>query len=512
MPKTEHYIGPPAYSEEASAWSISLDEDLKENFESICALAETIFDARACMLYANFPQAAIQLTSVGEASVFSDEEIKQLRSTDEVSETLLESMPTEGALNHYRIVSPIMMPTGLKFGWLVIFKRGVQALTERQYAVLHLLNRDITNHLTQKKQEFQAAVGDGLQNLITEHNDDLILVKDEQFRIVFANNAFLRVYPEEMQDRIIGFTTVEEYDEKEANAFLAQDKIAFESGYSKVVEELHMPGGQFIILETVKRRIEDAKGKPYILVIGRDITQREESIRELKAANDELETFTSIASHDLKSPLNAIRRLLEWIQEDCAPLLPPEHLENMQLVVGRADRMEALLNDLLTYARIGKGESVAAAVNLAQLYDDIAELLEVPEGFTVNVPDYTVYVAEVPFKTVILNLVSNAIKHNDKAEGVIDIRCTESMHFYTVEVADNGPGSDPIHFDKIFQLFQTLRPRDEVEGSGIGLSVVMKYVSNFGGKVTVASDGKFGSTFKVSWPKRSTMALDNVHK
>lgn len=507
MPSTESYIGSPAYNEDQSTWEIALDQGLKENFASICDLVATIFDASGSALYANFPQAAVLLATGGIPPRPTSDELQQLQLADALSETAIDPLAGNTGLKRYLIVLPIVMPSGLAFGWLVFVRDSSQTLTVKENAILKVLHSDICNHLIQSKQAFQTATQDSLQKLITEHNEDWIFVKDDQFRIAYANNAFLEVYPEDMRDRVIGFTTVEEYDEEEANVFLAQDKVAFEAGFSKVIEDLHMPDGRYIIVETVKRRFEDDLGKSYILGICRDITHREDLIRDLKAANDELGHFTSIASHDLKSPLNAIRRLLEWIEEDCAPLLPEEHRENMRLVVSRADRMQALLDDLLTYARIGKVESVASDVNLAALYADISQLLDVPEGFTVNVPDQTLHVAEVPFKTVILNLVSNAIKHNDKEHGVIDIGFSDSLHYYYIEISDNGPGIDPKYFDKIFQLFQTLRPRDEVEGSGIGLSVVMKYVSNFGGKVTVSSDGETGTTFRVSWPKRSKIKV-----
>lgn len=512
MPSTESYIGAPAYSEEQNTWEISLDQGLKDNFSSICDLATTIFEASGSALYANFPAAAVLLAAGGTPPQPSTDELQQLHLSEALSETVLEPGAGNAGLSRYLIVLPIEMPSGLAFGWLVFVRESTHTLTTKEKAILKVLHSDISNHLIQSKQAFQAATQDSLQKLITEHNDDWIFVKDEQFRIAYANNAFLEVYPEDMRDRVIGFTTLEEYDEEEASVFLTQDKIAFETGFSKVIEELHKPNGQHVIVETVKRRFEDEEGKRYILGICRDITQREDLIRELKAANDELGYFTSVASHDLKSPLNAIRRLLEWIEEDCAPLLPQEHLENMRLVVSRADRMQALLDDLLTYARIGKVDSVASDVSFTELYDDISQLLDVPEGFTVNVPDQTIHVAEVPFKTVILNLVSNAIKHNDKAQGVVDFGFSDSLHYYHIEISDNGPGIDPKYFDKIFQLFQTLRPRDEVEGSGIGLSVVMKYVSSFGGKVTVSSDGETGSTFRVSWPKRSLAKMGMKQK
>ncbi|MFK7831496.1 MAG: ATP-binding protein [Congregibacter sp.] len=453
-----------------------------------------VFDASTCMLFANFPQASILLSSKGRHVTLTPSELLDLQSSQLISELVVED-------REIRVISPIVLPSGLHFGWLMFYRPVAENLTAKERATLRVLQRDIANNLLLTKQIFEDAKAQELQTAISEHNEDWIFVKDTQYRIVYANQAFLEFYPEDMRDRVVGYTTVEEYEKEEADAFLKQDRIAFEQGISTMTAILNMPDGRQRIVETVKRRFEDAKGKSYILCVCRDVTAKEKLISELKKANEELGYFTSVASHDLKSPLNAIRRLLGWIEEDCSALLPEEHLENMQLVINRADRMHALLDDLLAYAKIGREEASVGDLSLSKMYTDIAQLLDLPDNFTVNVPNTTLHVPTVPFKTVMLNLISNAVKHNDKEHGIVDIVVTETRHFYIIEVTDNGPGVEAIYFERIFQLFQTLKSRDETEGSGIGLSVVMKYVSRHGGKVEVSSDGILGTTFTVTWPK-----------
>ena len=110
-------------------------------------------------------------------------------------------------------------------------------------------------------------------------------------------------------------------------------------------------------------------------------------------------------------------------------------------------------------------------------------------------------VALVPFKTIMLNLLGNAVKHNDKTSPQINVGFREIQYFYVISIEDNGPGIDPKNFERIFQLFQTLKSRDEVEGSGIGLSVVLKHLNQYGGRIEVDSDGENGTTFTVYWPK-----------
>ena len=510
MLSVESYIGNPEKNVETGLLDITLDNSIQTNLDSICELVLTIFDARACSIIANFSQGSTTLSHSGEClSKLNDHQQTRIDTVKYLEELVLNAKPnsntdsTNASSNIYQTHSPIIFSSGLTFGMLVFERHGNSLLDEKEKAILIVLQKDITNHLIQQKQAFEEAKSIELHTLVSKYNQDWVFVKDEGYRIVYANDAFLGVYPEDMQDKIIGFTTVEKYDAAEAELFLAHDKIAFEEGICTVTESLHMPDGQHIIVETVKRRFEDEYGKAYILGVCRNITRREHLIGELKKANDELDDFTSIASHDLKSPLNAIKRLLEWIEEDCKDLLPEEHLENLNLVMNRADRMQVLLDDLLRYARIDQDDVSIAEINLAEVKYDVNQLLDLPENMTLNIDEGILNVPVVPFKTVMLNLIGNAVKHNDKAEGLINVTMIDSRHHYIIEVSDNGPGIEAKYFDRIFQLFQTLRSRDEVEGSGIGLSVVMKHLNNFDGKIDVESDGKLGSTFRVYWPKKT---------
>jgi signal transduction histidine kinase len=112
----------------------------------------------------------------------------------------------------------------------------------------------------------------------------------------------------------------------------------------------------------------------------------------------------------------------------------------------------------------------------------------------------TLHTYAAPLETVLRNLVSNAIKHHDKPQGKIEISAKVKGDFIEFSVADDGPGIDPAFHDRIFQMFQTLRPRDQVEGSGIGLAVVEKIISNVGGTIRLESAPNKGATFIFTWP------------
>jgi signal transduction histidine kinase len=111
---------------------------------------------------------------------------------------------------------------------------------------------------------------------------------------------------------------------------------------------------------------------------------------------------------------------------------------------------------------------------------------------------------------VLQNLLSNAVKYMDKPEGRIRVGCSAMDDKWRLYVADNGPGIEERHFEKIFQLFQTLAPRDRVESTGVGLAVVKKIIEMYGGEIWVESKVGEGSTFFFTLP-RDTQLTENVH-
>lgn len=227
--------------------------------------------------------------------------------------------------------------------------------------------------------------------------------------------------------------------------------------------------------------------------------------RELERSNRELDQFAYVASHDLKAPLRAIVSLARWIDEDAAAVLPPQSQEHLAKLMGRTKRMEALLDDLLSYSRVTRQRHPTVVVDTANLVRGVCDLLDLPEGFAVEIaPAMPVLTTErVPLETVLRNLISNAIKHHNRPhEGVVRVSASVDGERAVFTVADNGPGIDPSHHERIFQIFQTLKPRSEVEGSGMGLAVVKRLVETRGGGVWVDSVLGQGAAFHFTWPVR----------
>lgn len=229
------------------------------------------------------------------------------------------------------------------------------------------------------------------------------------------------------------------------------------------------------------------------------VTQR---TAQLEAANKQLDDFAYAASHDLKAPLRVIDNASKWLEEDLAPHLNDETRENMQLLRGRVRRLEKLLDDLLQFSRIGRETGGAEIISGQVVIDDVLVMVPRPEGFEVNVgPGFaTIRVARMPLQQILMNLIGNAIKHHDKTTGRIEVTAADLGSHYAFAVKDDGPGIPAQFHGKIFKMFQTLKPRDQVEGSGMGLAIVRKQVEIAGGSLSLQSSEGKGSTFHFTLP------------
>lgn len=229
------------------------------------------------------------------------------------------------------------------------------------------------------------------------------------------------------------------------------------------------------------------------------------NVRKIKQSNDELERFAYIAAHDLKSPLRAVDNISQWLEEDLIDSLPQKDREYLEELRNRVRHMDRLLDDTLEYARAGARmeRKSSETVTGKTLMEQIASLLELPPGFTLKIDPRLdhIRIQKMPLQQVLYNLVNNAIKHHHKTTGMIEVSVEESESSYTFSVKDDGPGIDPQYHRKIFEMFQTLQPRDKSKGRGMGLAMVRKIVVTNGGMIAVNSQPGRGAEFRFTWPK-----------
>jgi len=228
---------------------------------------------------------------------------------------------------------------------------------------------------------------------------------------------------------------------------------------------------------------------------------------EAKRRAEELEQFAYVTSHDLKAPLRGIVNLADWLQEDLAGKLNRDTTEQFVLLQDRVGRMQALIEGLLEYSRVGRTPGTAESVDAGALLEETLDSLSLPDDVVVEIaPMPTLHTDRLRLGQVFANLIGNAVKHHTGSQPHIWIAARETATFYEFSVADDGLGISPRYQEKVFMMFQTLTPRDVGDDSGIGLALVKKIVEEQGGSVTLESEEGRGSTFRFTWSKQAYVA------
>jgi len=233
----------------------------------------------------------------------------------------------------------------------------------------------------------------------------------------------------------------------------------------------------------------------------------QETNANLMAANQELEAFSYSISHDLRAPLRNTAGFLDLLRRRPALAADAEATRLAELAVGQTQRMELLIDDLLTFSRLGRTELRPEAVPLGSVVEQVrAELAAETIGRRVEwrvEPLPTVRGDAAMLRQVIAHLLSNAVKFTRGREvATIEIGMAPGSGGHAVcRVRDNGAGFNPRHLDKLFGVFQRLHSTREFEGTGIGLANVKRIVSRHGGRVWAEGAVDRGATFYFSLPR-----------
>jgi light-regulated signal transduction histidine kinase (bacteriophytochrome) len=223
-----------------------------------------------------------------------------------------------------------------------------------------------------------------------------------------------------------------------------------------------------------------------------------ERTAELETANKELEAFSYSVSHDLRAPLRAVDGFSQAVLEDYGALLPEDGRRCLQTIRGGAQRMGALIDDLLTFSRLGRQPINKQPIATADLVRATLEELG-GEG-----QEREIQIGDLPpcsgdpalLKQVWINLLSNAIKYTRKRErAIIEIGCTRQGGETVYFVRDNGTGFDMRYADKLFGVFQRLHRVEDYEGTGVGLAIVQQIIHRHGGRVWADAAVDQGATF-----------------
>ena len=211
-------------------------------------------------------------------------------------------------------------------------------------------------------------------------------------------------------------------------------------------------------------------------------------VTESVAASQEFENFIYLVSHDVRNSVRALLELPQWIEDDLISAgypVPGPVAENIRMLNTHMQRLDRMLIDLLIHSRIGRMQT-NREVEWNGVIDTILDQIQLPAGFRVlrDLAVPTIRIGETDVLTLVASLVSNAIKHHDRDKGSIRITTAAERGGQVLTVTDDGPGIPERFRDKVFEVMTTLSPRDEVEGSGMGLANVRKIAALYGARTS----------------------------
>lgn len=227
------------------------------------------------------------------------------------------------------------------------------------------------------------------------------------------------------------------------------------------------------------------------------------SQKNLEKSNTDRDRFAHAAAHDLRAPLRGIRNIAEFIADDLGDGAQEKTRRHLEIMRGRIARLDELLESLLEYTRAGSIRPDPENCLLSELLDDcIVHLPQELAHVDIRCEEGSVLTWREPLAQILRQLLDNAVKHNDHHPARLQLDCRLQRRSVRVRVIDDGPGIEPRFHKSIFSMFQTLQPRDDVEGSGMGLAIAQKLVQSYGGRILVESDptNERGATFIVNWP------------
>ena len=237
----------------------------------------------------------------------------------------------------------------------------------------------------------------------------------------------------------------------------------------------------------------------------RKVDTNTSAVVSIENAAQEFEDFIYLVSHDVRNSVRALLELPQWIEEDIrdAGLPISKSLAgNIELMNTHTRRLDRMLIDLLVYSRIGRmQESIQLHWNT--VIDTTLDQVPVPQGFELNreIHSPTIFLGEHDALTLVSSLLSNSIKHHDSETGFIKISTHDTPQGPVLSVWDDGPGIRKKSREKVFEVMTTLKPRDEIEGSGMGLANVRKIANLYKAQIEwVPTEGMRGTRIAIRFP------------
>ena len=429
------------------------------------------------------------------------EKASKLLVTEENIETLKlkNELRKKGVNDSYQL--EVLNKKGEKRHWLISAAPNYDVNGEIVGSIgIHL---DITEKKEQEEQLY-------LLSLIAEKNINAVVISDKEGKIEWVNSSFEIMSGYSNQDLVgrkpgsilQGPETNPETIKYLKNQIAKGDPFNCEIlNYSKSGEKywvriqgqaLYNKNGEIIKFFAIEEDISNQKQLE---------NQREELVINLAKTNKELEEYAQIVSHDLKSPLQSIHSLISWIKEDNDKEFNPQTLEYLSMIENKVEKMDHLIEGILTYSKIDKGDALIENVNLQQIVEGIIDIIYIPENVTVTIKNSLPVLKANRFRIQQLfqNLIGNAVNYIERESGLVEVSSEEFDQYYVFSIKDNGVGIDKKNHKKIFNTFQSFTSSQK--STGLGLSIVKKIIEAKKGEIWLESELGIGTTFFVKLNK-----------
>ena len=347
---------------------------------------------------------------------------------------------------------------------------------------------------------------------ILESMPDPLFISDEEGRIIKTNKAAAEFSGYDFSPPAVFNlkTLLEPQAEGGAEPF----SLLAWSGHIKELDLWFLAKGGKRLPVMLSSALAGPEGRRQIVTVLKDTSQHKESearlaqyLKEVETVNSELDAFAHTVSHDLKEPLRGIEMFSGMLLSDYAAKMDPQAGDYLSRVVKASGRMRRLIDDLLSFARVSRVrnpyEDVSTAKLAAEAVAGLGALIEEKKALVRVAPDMpTIFCDPVKMGQLFNNLISNALKYNDKPVPEVDIAAERFGEYYwKFSVKDNGIGIPSQYFEEIFKMFKRLHSRQEYGGgTGAGLAIVRKIVEEHNGKIWVESVEGRSSAFFVLIP------------
>jgi len=349
----------------------------------------------------------------------------------------------------------------------------------------------------------------GFLSMILNENNNMVFVKDNEYRIIFANKAYLDLYHPDDRDKVIGSTTFENFPPEEFEGFVKEDRQALDGGTTEIIENVTDYKGVEHTFITKKKGFKSKDGQPLMLGIATNVDRMAEQERKLVEQNTFLDKFLSIAAHDLRSPLNTLVSCIDIIGLDKQTNMSEDSqgiFTSMRQCIITLMGQVATLVDMNNESNMFSKNETDLNSAFSEILFNLSSLVDRNDIKILSNVLPTMNIDKTHFIQIVQNLIENSIKYRTNKSLYITVKAFEESDRYRFEIEDNGKGINPD--SNIFQLFAQQNPA--YQGEGIGLTICKRLLNIYNSPIWVDTTYQDGARICFTLPKETKIELEDT--